>query len=1278
MTRLKKSHFRAAFAGLVLLLFTGTVFADQFYHTRMSTGSGSDVGATGLFLWNDATNAQSQIGGDAAYLRHATDGPIPVDGIATNLAGTLYGFAIDDISTAGSFIPLDANSYCTANFRSRLVSINTTTAVMTYVGASWLSGRDIRAAGFDGQGRLWALDCVSGDILQISTATGAIVGTPLATGVSGSQWVHADIDFAANGLGIIGNGGLQFRVFDPAAGWVANTAVTANNNGFDSTLVPPYIVGGLAFTSHLTARNGSPAAQTCRLNMGEMRSNDELGHVNDPFFANPATAHKDVNAYNPPNRIVSWFNGGTGDMARVGGPALPSCFYDWGDAPSSYGTLRANTGARHSIVSGGPYLGTGMPDFEVDGLPNTAASGDNAAGTDDETGVVVPVLTFGNTVQIQVQAGGVAAGTRLQGWIDWGRDGSFAQAGDQILTNATVVSGINTFNVTVPATAVTGTTYARFRIANQTGLGVTGLAASGEVEDYQVQVAPPPSFGTCSSTMYLGVNVPTQLHSIDTSTNPLTYPPIGSPYSLGYNAMGYDPVSNYIFATQWDATTSTYRLLRIGSNGSVQDTGAITGGGINAGPGIASGEVGTDGFYYVKLNGATNQMWRVNLTTRAATLITLSQSVASGDIAWYNGQLYAQDHVTGFLNAINPTTGAVTRVGPTGFIGDADAFGSMIGASNGVFGRRNSGGFYKFDTTTGRATLISDAPAGGGDGAKCASSPVEFPADLMITKDDGSTIYTPGTDVVYTIVVSNDGPFGVQNALVADPLPTGITTASWTCATTAGGGVCGAASGTGAINTTASLPVDASVTYTLTLNVPPSFSGNLVNTATVTAPAGSTDSNTANNSASDTDAQFPAPAPNVANISCASDVNLFNTAYDGAGGRLTTGTDTYWQVGMTTTNVSGAPPADLTYNTAVVVSSPPAPWSPSPYGNANWVSHNATATVVPADARYDIFYRYQFNVAPGVDPTRFDLEMDFYVDNSVYEVWVNGVAQGIRTNYGATDPYLYAGFVAGNQAAGILAGPWNSGLNEIVVHVKSQGPQGLLAQIVLPQTICEPATVTLNKTTRLVTGGPFGFGLTNTAQATGSVSTTAVDAPAQVDGDTASAGTAEPFAVTAFGTDVVITENALPTGWLLSDAICTSGGTPIGSRSGSAYVIPGSIIDANAESFECTFTNTPTTNLSIDKAVSPTAARAGDTVTYTIAVANDGPGPGDGAIVADPPVAGVDCAAATLSCSASGGAVCPASLDVENLQGSGLMIPSFPAGGALQFAMACTVTATGQ
>jgi uncharacterized repeat protein (TIGR01451 family) len=782
--------------------------------------------------------------------------------------------------------------------------------------------------------------------------------------------------------------------------------------------------------------------------------------------------------------------------------------------------------------------------------------------------------------------------------------------------------------------------------------------------------------------MYLGVDAPTQLHRIDTSTNPLTYPPIGAPDAGGYNAMGYDPASNYIYATRWDETSSTHRLLRIAANGVVQDAGAISGGGIGAATGIASGEVGADGFYYIKSNASTNQMWRINLTTRVATLITLNRSIANGDIAWSNGLLYAQDHDTGLFNSINPTTGAVTQIGPSGFIGATDAFGSMIGASNGVFGRRNSGGFYKFDTTTGRATLISDAPAGGGDGAKCATSPVVFPADLAITKTDGSNTYTPGNDVTYTIVVSNNGPFGVQNAQVVDALPTGITTASWTCATTSGGGVCGAASGSGAINSTVNLPVSgtatSSVTYTLTLSVPLSFSGSLLNTATVTAPAGTTDSNTANNSASDTDSQFPVPAPNVANLTCSSDASLLNTAYDGSGGRLTSGTDSHWQVALTTTPITGAPPAGLSYGAAAVLTNPPANYMVSPYNNANWISHAANA-LHPTNVNYDVFYRYQLNLGPGTDPATLAPRLDFYSDNAVIQIWVNGVAQNIRSNYGAADPYFYAGFLAGNPAAGTLVGPWSSGFNEIVVHVKSgPGAQAFLAQVVLPQSICQPATVTLNKATRFIAGGPFGFGLTNTVQATGSISTAAVDTPTQVDGDSSSAGTAEPFAITAFGTDVVITENALPAGWLLTDTVCTSGGTPVGSRSGSAYVIPGGLIDASAESFVCTFTNTPTTNLRIDKAVTPTTARAGDTVTYTIGVNNDGPGPGDGAVVADPEVIGVDCAAATLSCSASGGAVCPASLDVAAFQNTGLVIPAFPAGGALQFGMACTVTATGQ
>ena len=59
-------------------------------------------------------------------------------------------------------------------------------------------------------------------------------------------------------------------------------------------------------------------------------------------------------------------------------------------------------------------------------------------------------------------------------------------------------------------------------------------------------------------------------------------------------------------------------------------------------------------------------------------------------------------------------------------------------------------------------------------------------------------------------------------------------------------------SGTGNISESANIPSGGSITYTIIVAVPPSYTGNLVNTATVSAPAGVTDSNQGNNTATDT------------------------------------------------------------------------------------------------------------------------------------------------------------------------------------------------------------------------------------------------------------------------------------------------------------------------------------------------------------------------------------------------------------------------------------------
>lgn len=92
-------------------------------------------------------------------------------------------------------------------------------------------------------------------------------------------------------------------------------------------------------------------------------------------------------------------------------------------------------------------------------------------------------------------------------------------------------------------------------------------------------------------------------------------------------------------------------------------------------------------------------------------------------------------------------------------------------------------------------------------------------ADLVVTKDDGSTTYTPGDTTTYTIVVTNNGPDAANGALVADDLPNWATGVNWTCEGTVGAECTSGsatASGTGDLNEILGLfPAGGVVTYSV-------------------------------------------------------------------------------------------------------------------------------------------------------------------------------------------------------------------------------------------------------------------------------------------------------------------------------------------------------------------------------------------------------------------------------------------------------------------------------
>ena len=109
--------------------------------------------------------------------------------------------------------------------------------------------------------------------------------------------------------------------------------------------------------------------------------------------------------------------------------------------------------------------------------------------------------------------------------------------------------------------------------------------------------------------------------------------------------------------------------------------------------------------------------------------------------------------------------------------------------------------------------------------------------------------------------------------------------------------------------------------------------------------------------------------------------------------------------------------------------------------------------------------------------------------------------------------------------------------------------------------------------------------------------------------------------------------------------------------------------------------------LSIAKSNGVNSVTAGGTTDYLITVSNAGPDAANNSLLKDLAGSGLVCASATCT-STTGGASCPAGLplgaqvaaaDVANFfNGTGLLIPNFPATSMVNVGVSCSVTATGQ
>jgi M6 family metalloprotease-like protein/uncharacterized repeat protein (TIGR01451 family) len=123
--------------------------------------------------------------------------------------------------------------------------------------------------------------------------------------------------------------------------------------------------------------------------------------------------------------------------------------------------------------------------------------------------------------------------------------------------------------------------------------------------------------------------------------------------------------------------------------------------------------------------------------------------------------------------------------------------------------------------------------------------------DLSIQKAGPPTV-TGGSTITYTLTLTNNGPDTGDGATYDDPMPSGITGITANCANPTGGAVCATpnVAGNTVSGSVPTFPAGSSVQVVITGTAPAGATQTLANTATIAPPAGKTDTNGNNDTAS--------------------------------------------------------------------------------------------------------------------------------------------------------------------------------------------------------------------------------------------------------------------------------------------------------------------------------------------------------------------------------------------------------------------------------------------
>jgi len=381
------------------------------------------------------------------------------------------------------------------------------------------------------------------------------------------------------------------------------------------------------------------------------------------------------------------------------------------------------------------------------------------------------------------------------------------------------------------------------------------------------------SFGACTASMYImqadSALHPTMLSTVSIVEENFVLTPTTE--AELYNAAGFNEEDFFIYALRRINNGQTAELIRVESDGTTNVVPSVQL------PYSVSAEVGPDQMMYIYTGGRLFRLDLKNPSQSNALQGAALEPALSGtdgnmpDIAYHQGFLYGVAVDSMLLIKMDLSSAVWSEVSWNGNVpnvsGSINAkkydvrvdsnpkgnnptagFGAMFGGSNGVYGNNNGGGFCKFDLETGLSQYLgAAAPSGQNDGAKCYSTNLTLPSNIKVNKesfpdgDNPQPAFAPGKKTQYRIVVENHGKFAFPEIQISDPLPPGITNATWRCEQSEVD--CSPVSGTGPLNSVVSISArendtdpPITISFIVEIDVPSDYTDPLVNTVTMELP----------------------------------------------------------------------------------------------------------------------------------------------------------------------------------------------------------------------------------------------------------------------------------------------------------------------------------------------------------------------------------------------------------------------------------------------------------